>query len=70
MPTYGEWERIVLEHCFDHVEWISLHTYLNNYDHDTEAYLASPDLMDSFIEEVVASPIASRLDGDPLSGLC
>ena len=54
MPTYGEWERIVLEHCFDHVEWISLHTYLNNYDHDTEAYLASPDLMDSFIEEVVA----------------
>ena len=27
MPTYGDWERIVLEHCFDQVEWISLHTY-------------------------------------------
>src|SRR5690606_34297692 len=54
MPTFGEWERIVLEHTFDHVEYISLHTYLNNYAEDTAVFLASPDLMDSFIEEVVA----------------
>lgn len=54
MPTFGEWERVVLEHTFDHVEYISLHTYLNNYAEDTAAFLASPDLMDSFIEEVVA----------------
>jgi hypothetical protein len=39
---------------FDHVEWISLHTYLNNYANDAPAFLASPDLMDDFIEEVVA----------------
>ena len=44
----------MLEHTFDHVEHISLHTYLNNYDDDTPAFLASSDLMDSFIEEVVA----------------
>ena len=54
MPTYGVWERVVLEHTFDQVEFISLHTYLNNYADDTAAFLASPDLMDSFIEEVVA----------------
>jgi alpha-L-arabinofuranosidase len=54
METYGDWERIVLEHTFDHVEFISLHTYLNNYADDTPSFLASPDLMDSFIEEVVA----------------
>jgi alpha-N-arabinofuranosidase len=54
MPTYGVWERVVLEHTFDHVEYISLHTYLNNYADDIPAFLASPDLMDSFIEEVVA----------------
>jgi alpha-N-arabinofuranosidase len=54
MATYGQWERIVLEHTFDHVEFISLHTYLNDYAGDTPALLASPDLMDSFIEEVVA----------------
>jgi alpha-L-arabinofuranosidase len=54
MPTFGAWERTVLEHCFDHVEYISLHTYLNNYAADLPAYLAAPDLMDAFIEEVVA----------------
>ena len=54
MPTFGTWEDTVLEHTFEHVEYISLHTYLNNYADDTPAFLASPDLMDSFIEEVVA----------------
>jgi alpha-N-arabinofuranosidase len=54
MPTFGTWEDTVLDHSFDHVEYISLHTYLNNYADDTPAFLASPDLMDSFIEEVVA----------------
>jgi len=54
MATFGAWEDRVLEHCFDQVEWISLHTYLNNYADDTPAFLASSDAMDSFIEEVVA----------------
>jgi alpha-L-arabinofuranosidase len=54
MPTFGVWEATVLAHCFDHVDFISLHTYLNNYAGDTAAFLASPDLMDGFIEEVVA----------------
>ncbi|HSU06603.1 MAG TPA: alpha-N-arabinofuranosidase, partial [Acetobacteraceae bacterium] len=54
MDSFGAWEDTVLEHCFDSVEWISLHTYLNNYSDDTPAFLAAPDLMDSFIEEVVA----------------
>ena len=54
MPTFGAWEDTVLEHTFDHVEYISLHTYLNNYADDTPAFLASPDLIDSFIEEVAA----------------
>jgi alpha-N-arabinofuranosidase len=54
MPTFGTWEDRVLEHTFNEVEWISLHTYLNNYADDTPAFLASPDLMDNFIEEVVA----------------
>ena len=54
MPTFGAWEREVLEHTFDHVEFISLHTYLNDYAGDTPAFLASPDRMDGFIEEVVA----------------
>jgi alpha-L-arabinofuranosidase len=54
MATFGAWEQTVLEHTFDHVGWLSLHTYLNNYAADTPAFLASPDLMDDFIDEVVA----------------
>jgi alpha-L-arabinofuranosidase len=54
MPAFGTWEDVVLDHTFDHVEYISLHTYLNNYANDPAAFLASPDLMDDFIEEVVA----------------
>ena len=54
MPTFGAWEDTALQHTFEHVEYISLHTYINNYAGDTPALLASPDLMDSFIEEVVA----------------
>ena len=62
MPTFGAWEDTVLEHTFDQVEFISLHTYINNYAGDTEAFLASPDLMDKFIDEVVtiADAVALR----------
>ena len=54
MPSFGQWEDTVLEDTFDHVDYISLHTYLNNYRQDTASFLASPDLMDRFIEEVVS----------------
>jgi len=62
MPTFGEWEDVVLQHTFEHVEYISLHTYINNYAGDTPAMLAAPDLMDRFIEEVVgiADGVAAR----------
>jgi alpha-N-arabinofuranosidase len=54
MPTFGRWEDEVLEQTFEHVDYISLHTYLNNFADDAPAFLASPDLVDRFIEEVVA----------------
>jgi len=52
--TYGYWDATVLEHAFDQVEWISLHAYLNNWKDDTPALLASADLIDAFIEGVIA----------------
>src|SRR5207248_132771 len=30
MPKYGAWEYEVLDHCYDQVDFISLHTYFNN----------------------------------------
>jgi alpha-N-arabinofuranosidase len=52
--TFGHWDETVLQHAFDHVEWISLHTYFNNWKDDTPAFLASADVMDALIEEVTA----------------
>ena len=62
MPTFGRWETDVLEECFDEVEHISLHLYLNNYKSDTRAFLAASDFMDAFIEEVaaIADAVAAR----------
>ncbi|HTR13968.1 MAG TPA: alpha-N-arabinofuranosidase [Roseiarcus sp.] len=54
MPTFGSWDETVLRHAFDHVEWISVHTYLNNWREDTPAFLASADVIDAFIEGVIA----------------
>jgi alpha-N-arabinofuranosidase len=54
MSGFGAWEMTVLDHTFDHVEYLSIHTYLGNPEGDTAGYLAKPDEMDQFIEEVVA----------------
>jgi alpha-N-arabinofuranosidase len=54
METYGSWEYEVLEHCFDHVDMISLHTYFANSTGRIEDYFGKIELMDTFIKEVVA----------------
>jgi alpha-L-arabinofuranosidase len=54
MATYGKWEDTVLEHCFDEVDFISLHTYFENKLDSTEEFFANIDVMDLFIKEIVA----------------
>jgi alpha-L-arabinofuranosidase len=54
MPTFPEWERTVLEHTYDHVEYISLHTYYGNPNNDLGTFLARSLDMDAFISTVVA----------------
>ena len=55
MPTFGEWERVVLEECFDDVDYISLHRYYEEYDGDLDSFLASGVDLDHFIEAIVAT---------------
>lgn len=55
MPTFGEWERTVLEHTWDEVDFISCHAYYSQGDTDLGEYLASPVDMDRFIESVAAT---------------
>ena len=50
--TFGHWDETVLNHAFEHVEWIALHAYINNWKDDTPAFLAAADVVDAFVEEV------------------
>ncbi|MFZ2987209.1 alpha-N-arabinofuranosidase [Ideonella sp.] len=69
MPTYGSWENTVLEHAFDVVDYISLHTYFSKYSTlaamgqgsqnpddllSTGDYLAQIETTGHFIDEIVA----------------
>jgi alpha-N-arabinofuranosidase len=55
MPTFGTWERTVLEHAYDEVDYISCHVYYEEKDGDLASFLASGTAMDTFIEEIVAT---------------
>jgi alpha-N-arabinofuranosidase len=54
MATYARWEYEVLDHCFDHVDFISLHTYFTNPHDSTEEFLGNIELLDYFIKEVAS----------------
>jgi alpha-N-arabinofuranosidase len=60
MPTFGEWERVVLEHSYDDVEFISCHAYYQEHAGDTGSFLASAVDMDFFIESVIATADAVK----------
>jgi len=54
MPTFASWEATVLDHTYDHVDYLSLHSYYGNRDNDIKNYLAQSVSMDNFIKSVVA----------------
>ncbi len=55
MPTFGTWERTVLERTYDDVDYISCHAYYEEKNGDLGSFLASAVNMDGFIESVVAT---------------
>lgn len=52
MPTFGDWERTVLDECYDNVDYLSLHRYYGNPHNDTPDFLASTMDLDDFIKTV------------------
>ena len=57
MPTYIDWDRTVLEECYDEVDGISVHRYWGNTEennNDSSKYLAMNLAMDRQIQEIVA----------------
>ncbi|MEA5454054.1 alpha-N-arabinofuranosidase [Sinomonas sp. JGH33] len=55
MPTFGDWEREVLTHTYEDVDYISCHAYYEEKNGDLGSFLASAVDMDRFIESVVAT---------------
>jgi alpha-L-arabinofuranosidase len=58
MPTYLEWDREVLEQCYQYVDGLSLHRYFGNNERDTggdtSKYLAMNMSMERQIAETIA----------------
>jgi alpha-L-arabinofuranosidase len=52
MPTFGEWERTVLDLAYNEIDMISAHAYYEEKDGDRASFLASAVDMDRFIDTV------------------
>lgn len=55
MPTYPDWERVVLEHTYESVDYISLHMYFANRENHTQNYLALNAKLDNYIGTVAST---------------
>ncbi|HUI71471.1 MAG TPA: alpha-N-arabinofuranosidase [Spirochaetia bacterium] len=55
MPTFPDYDTTVLDHVYEHVDFVSLHSYYGNQENDTANFLARSLEMDSYIKSVVAA---------------
>jgi alpha-N-arabinofuranosidase len=50
MPTYPEWDRVVLETAWEQVDFHSLHYYAINHNDDSKSYLALSAEFENFVD--------------------
>jgi len=55
MVTFPQWEATVLDHTYEYVDYLSLHTYYRKIDGDLATFLAQSLNMDAYIETVTAA---------------
>ena len=56
MPTFPEWDRVALETCWEHVDYLSIHMYVSNHDEkDTPSYLASATRFEGFVDTMAST---------------
>lgn len=55
LPTYPEWDRVVLEGLYDHIDFLSCHHYFENTTGKITDFLASGVLMDNFIHTITST---------------
>ncbi len=54
MPTFGVWERMVLEQAYDQISYLSLHQYYTNEGKNSAEFLGCAKEMDKFINTLSA----------------
>ncbi|OQA46012.1 MAG: Intracellular exo-alpha-(1-_5)-L-arabinofuranosidase [Chloroflexi bacterium ADurb.Bin325] len=56
MATFPEWDRVALETCWEHVNYLSIHMYVSNHhDQDTPSYLALARRFEDFVDTMAAT---------------
>ncbi|MDQ0995425.1 alpha-N-arabinofuranosidase [Phyllobacterium ifriqiyense] len=55
MATYPEWEREVLEECYENVDYISLHKYFGNKSRDTLNYFGKIEETGRYIQTIAGT---------------
>ena len=72
MPTYPEWERVVLEECYDEVDHISLHKYFTNQERDTLNFFGKIEETGRYIEAIggVIDYVAAKRRTRRRIGIC
>jgi alpha-N-arabinofuranosidase len=58
MPTYLEWDREVLEHCYEYVDALSLHRYFGNTKEETGGSTAKFLALNVLMEQQIAETLA------------
>ena len=72
LPTYMEWDRVILEYIGDLADYVSLHRYVGNENNDTADFLAVTNSIDQQIEEMdaVCRFVQARLRSKKRAYLC
>lgn len=55
MSTFPEWDRVTLEQCWEHVDYLSMHYYAGNPDGDTASYLATTAQFEDHVDTLAAT---------------
>jgi len=55
MPSFPQWEATVLDHCYETVDYISLHSYFKNTNDDLPTFLAESLEMENFIRTIIST---------------
>lgn len=51
LPSYLEWDRTVLEHCWDSIDYLSIHRYSRKSGDDTRSFLAEGVVIDEILSD-------------------